>query len=110
MTEMGAVELWNPPALGSPEVAATEQRAKEVFMNILNRVTLQGLPIASDRKGQNWAPRIFAEEAEAKSAGIGEKMLDYAMSQLIREGKVTAVDKGSGGRTVHKIVPKAATT
>jgi hypothetical protein len=109
LTEMGVVTLWTPPAIGSPELLESERKAEEVFMAILNRVTLQGTPRVSDRKGVNYAPRIFAAEPEALATGVGEKMLTLAMNRLIRGRRVKAIDEGSGGKAAHRIIPGSTT-
>lgn len=109
LTEMGVVTLWTPPAIGSPELLESERKAEGAFMAILNRVTLQGTPRVSDRKGVNYAPRIFAAEPEALAAGVGEKMLALALNRLIRDGRVKAIDEGSGHKAVRKITPGSAT-
>jgi hypothetical protein len=75
-------------------------------MRILERISMIGAPIASDRKGYNWAPKVFVRQDEAIAANLTIKMLDDAMHRLIKMGQIEAIDVGSGGRVVHKLVPK----
>jgi hypothetical protein len=66
------VEPWRHPDEGgeiTPEMAAMQARAEEMFLAILARYTAAGR-LVSDSKQGSYAPRLFAEEAEAKDAGV----------------------------------------
>ena len=74
-----------------------------MFLQLVDRFTLEGR-IASERPGRNYAPGLFAEETEAKIARLNKVTLRAAMLRLFKAGKIKALDEGSGGKTVHKIV------
>ena len=62
------VEPWRHPDEGgeiTPEMAAMQARAEEVFLAILARYTAAGRAVSHLKKG-DYAPRLFAEEVEAK--------------------------------------------
>ena len=70
---VGVVEPWRHPDEGgeiTPEMVAAPARAEEVFLTILARFTAEGRFVSDAKKG-NYAPRLFAEEQEAKAAGDG---------------------------------------
>jgi hypothetical protein len=104
--EVGVVVAWDYLGQGaaSPEKEEFERNADFVFMQLLSRFTLEGR-IVSDKAGKNYAPTLFAEEAEAKVAKLGRAAIKNAMLRLFKNNKIKAVDEGSGGKAVHKIVP-----
>jgi hypothetical protein len=105
--EVGVVTAWDYPGQGqgSEETAEAERTADHVFMQLLSRFTLTGR-VASDRRGgKNYAPALFTKESEARMAKVNLVMLENAMRRLFAAGRIRAVDEGSGGRRVHKIVP-----
>jgi hypothetical protein len=104
--EVGVVTAWHYPGQGPGgiETAEAERAADHVFMTLLNRFTLQGR-VASDRIGRNYAPPLFAKEAEAKVAKVGKVMLENAMRRLFAAGKIRVTEEGGAGHRVHQIVP-----
>jgi hypothetical protein len=103
--EVGVVVPWEFPGQGtpSPQMAAAEQAAETLFMQLLARLTLQGRNV-SDRAGSNYAPLLFSREGEAKAAKIGKEALAAAMRRLFAKGRIRADTTGSGGHRVHCII------
>ena len=103
--DVGVVTPWNYPGQGeaTPERQEQERTADFVFLQLVDRFSLEGR-VASERPGRNYAPGIFAEEAEAKMAKLNKVTLRAAMLRLFKAGKIKAIDEGSGGKTVHKII------
>jgi hypothetical protein len=69
------------------------RKAEAVFMTILSRLSLLGVRI-SDRKGVNYAPRIFAQESEAAAAKMGAETMAGAMGRLLRAGRIQVREEG----------------
>ena len=84
-----------------PEVAA--QRAKEVFLKLLNRFTREGRNV-SDKKGTTYAPAIFAEEQEAKAHKLNSKALNDAMRWLFADKKICVATEGPPSKPRSRLV------
>jgi RecA-family ATPase len=102
--DVGVVAPWNYPGQGeaTPERQEHERAAEFVFLQLLDRYTLEGRSI-SERPSRNYAPALFAEEAEAKMARQNKITLKAAMLRLFKARRIRAVDEGSGGKATHKI-------
>jgi len=103
--EVGVVVPWDFPGQGapSPQMAAAEQAAESMFMQLLTRLTLEGRTV-SDNVGANYAPLLFSREAEAKAAKIGKEALANAMRRLFAKKRIQGATTGKGGHRVHCIV------
>jgi hypothetical protein len=105
---VGVVEPWRHPDEGgeiTPEMAAMRTKADGVFLAILARLTAEGR-LVSDAKSGSYAPRLFAEEAEAKDAGITQPYLEGAMRRLLKAGRLRvgkSKDKAGRGRKVLEL-------
>ena len=87
---VGVVEPWRHPDEGgeiTPEMAAMKARSEEVFITILTRFNEAGRAVGEAPQGR-YAPRIFAEEPEAKEAGLTEDDLKAAMNQLLKDKRI----------------------
>lgn len=74
---------------------AAEQRADEVFLNLLARFEREGRDV-SPNPSITFAPAIFAKEADAR--GISKDNLTSAMSRLLAAGKIKIEIFGSPSR------------
>jgi RecA-family ATPase len=101
--DVGVMTLWTPPDQHGPEARAAREQAKWVFLTLLRRF-LRNERRASERKGFNYAPKLFATEREARDAKVSQAMLEGAMRELLDEGKIRGVDEGAGGHLVHRLV------
>jgi hypothetical protein len=102
------VEPWRHPDEGgeiTPEMAAMQARAEEMFLAILARYTAAGR-LVSDSKQGSYAPRLFAEEAEAKDAGVTQPYLEGAMRRLLQAKRLRvgkSKDKAGRGRNALEV-------
>jgi RecA-family ATPase len=103
--DVGVVTPWNYPGQGeaTPERQEQDRTADFVFLQLIDRFALEGRGV-SERPSRNYAPALFADEAEAKIAKLNKITLKAAMLRLFKAGKIKAIDEGSGGKAVHKIV------
>jgi AAA domain-containing protein len=103
--DVGVVVAWDYPGQGAPsaEMAAAERAADSLFMQLLVRLTSEGRTV-SDRAGTKFAPHVFSQEAEAKTAKIGKRPLAEAMRRLFAAKRIRVDDKGEGGHKTHFIV------
>jgi RecA-family ATPase len=103
--EVGVVVPWEFPGQGAPseQMAAAEQAAEAMFMQLLIRFTLENR-VASDRQGMNSAPLLFSREPEAKAARISKAALAAAMLRLFAKKRIRAEDSGEPGHKVHRII------
>jgi hypothetical protein len=95
---VGVVEPWRHPDEGgeiTPEMAAMQARAEEVFLAILARYTAAGRAVSHLKKG-DYAPRLFAEEVEAKEA----RCPDSPISRQARAGRQVQGCKGYAQKRV----------
>jgi RecA-family ATPase len=97
--EVGVVVSWAFPGQDTPSDAmrAAEKLAEDTFLTLLARFTLQGRK-ASDRVGVNYAPHVFAREAEAKAAKVSKAALAEAMRRLFKDNRICVEERGSGGK------------
>jgi RecA-family ATPase len=89
---------------GSIDSEAAEQRAREVFLNLLDRFTREGRNV-SDRKGTSYAPALFAREKEAKAVNLNSKALENAMRALFAGNRIRVVIDGPPSKQRSKLVP-----
>ena len=78
--------------IGSLDRLAAEQRADQLFLKLLDRFNRQGRNV-SDKPGPSYAPARFANEAEAKAAGIGKAGL--ASLSLALLWQILTIDRGN---------------
>jgi RecA-family ATPase len=76
--------------------------AKEVFLTLLDRFNMANRTV-SHSSGRNYAPALFAEEDEAKKAGLGKKALEAAMRQLFSDHKIWNEPCGKPSRPSYRI-------
>jgi hypothetical protein len=105
--EVGVVVPWTFPgrdgAPSSPEMQRANDRADELFMLLLARLTLEGREV-NDRNRSKGAPLIFSKEPEAKEARIGKAGLEGAMRRLLRGGRIRLETRGDSGHEGTRIV------
>jgi len=77
--------LFLPEAgIASLDKMAQEQRAREVFLDLLARFTRENRNVGV-KTGTSYAPALFAREEEAKKLGLTSKALEAAMRQLFKD-------------------------
>jgi RecA-family ATPase len=85
----------------SPQRAAADAQIDDAFMRCLDAATAQGRTV-SDGNGRNYAPRRFAEMAEA--GGIGKRALELAMERGFSAGRIKIETKGAAHHQKRRIV------
>jgi RecA-family ATPase len=82
-----------------------EALAREVFLTLLRRFR-DGNRNVSDKPSPTYAPAVFAQEPEAKGAGLGSKVLATAMRQLFRDEVIWNEPIGKPSRPSYRIAIK----
>jgi RecA-family ATPase len=87
--EVGVVKAWDFPGQGisTPEKAAAERKAEEVFLRLLDKFLARGGNVSAN-PGPTYAPAKFAEEREARAAKVSKAALKGAMDRLLDSGKI----------------------
>jgi RecA-family ATPase len=91
------------PKAGSLEKLASESKANDVFLQLLDRFTRQGRNVG-ERNGISYAPANFAKEEEAKMAGLRSEALADAMRRLFATNRIHIEDYGRPSRRYSRIV------
>jgi RecA-family ATPase len=88
------------PKLSPLESANLEQRARDLFLDLLKRYNKQDRPVSYKETARNFAPNVFAELDEVKllhSAMMQrKKLLRKAMDHLLDKGRI---ETGTGPRS-----------
>jgi len=90
---------------GSFDAIAQAALADDVFLTLLKRLTKANRWV-SDKPSANYAPAKFAEEQEAKKAGIGNAALKAAMLRLFKAEVIWNLSYGKPGRHSFRIAIK----
>jgi RecA-family ATPase len=93
------------PGVNSLDRVAKEAQAQDVFLALLLRFTAANRNV-SDKRGTNYAPALFAQEAEARRAMLNGKMLTDAMRGLFQAGKIWNEPCGRPSRQSYRIAVK----
>ena len=91
---VGAIASWQFPGQeGAPssQKTAADTAAEHVFLEILKRYNASDR-LASERKGTNYAPTLFADEKEARAAKLGRMQFKAAMIRLLDSGRICPKD------------------
>jgi RecA-family ATPase len=91
-------------APGSLEQLATDKKADELFLALIGKLTRQGRIVSHKKNANNYAPNVFANEADAKAANIRRPMLERAMARLFEANKIIAQTYGPPSRQSSKLV------
>jgi RecA-family ATPase len=90
--------LLPEPAPTSLEKLSQGEKAKTIFLAILERYNRQDIPASATSTARNFAPNIFADEPEAKALhpkrGTRKHLLREAMNHLLAEED--QISQGSG--------------
>jgi RecA-family ATPase len=104
--EVGVVAPWDFPGQGAPtpEKDAADRKAEQVFLQLLDKLTAQGINVTAS-PGPTHAPARFAKEKEAKAARVSKAALAAAMSRLFDAGRIRSEPCGRSNRSSHRLVP-----
>lgn len=101
---VGVATAWLYPGQGGEQALETAKTAEFVFLQLLNRFTLEGRRVGH-KPGPNYAPSVFAKEREAKVAKVGSTVLADAMRDLFATKRIRAETAKRSGRDASFIVP-----
>ena len=103
--EVGVVAPWNFPGQGapSPEKDAADRKAEQIFLQLLDKLTAQGVSVNAS-SGPASAPARFAKEKEAREAKISKAALAAAMSRLFEAGRIRTEPYGRSDRSSRRLV------
>ena len=82
------------PTPSGPEAAAANAEAEAMFVALLKRFAKSGRKVNASPPANNYAPRSFAGEPEAKKARITVFAFKAAMERLIADDKIYAFTYG----------------
>jgi RecA-family ATPase len=103
---VGVITAWDYPTRGGPQTEAQKAQAysdEQVFMHLLDRFTLDGRYV-SDKPSPSYAPKLFAEEEEAKAAKVSKHRLKDAMRRLFATKRVRLEEYDRNGRPATRLV------
>jgi RecA-family ATPase len=81
-----------------------DAKAEDVFLTLLRRYIDQGRPVCSKPRANNYAPVIFARDAEATKSGLRKTDFDAAMQRLFDQNKVGLASYGFPSRGLEQLV------
>ena len=90
------------PKSGSLEKLASEAKADNVFVHLLERFNREGR-IVGDKHGHSYAPALFSKEPEAKEARLKKEALADAMRRLFASKKIHIEQYGRPSRPASKL-------
>jgi hypothetical protein len=79
--------------------------AEQVFLDLLDKITVEGRPASESSRAGNYAPRLFASRPER--SGHTERDFKRAMEQLFADGRITAETYGRADQDRRRIVRTA---
>jgi RecA-family ATPase len=85
------------------EKLAAEQRADQTFIALLDRFSGEGRNAGERLSANNYAPTLFAKEAEAKRLGIRKVDFEAAMRRLFAAGKIRVEEYGYRSRGTTRL-------
>jgi RecA-family ATPase len=94
------------PGVTSLDKMAQEARADEVFLDLLRRYAAANQHVG-DKPSVSYAPSRFANEDEAKKAGLTNKHFADAMRRLFKAGKIWNEPYGRKDRPNYRLAIKA---
>lgn len=81
----------------SAHQAAAERQVDDLFLRLLDKFTAQGREVR-ESTGNGYAPGAFADDPEAKAAGVKARAFASAMARLFNAGHIITVQ---GKRSKH---------
>jgi RecA-family ATPase len=88
------------------EKMTAEQKADNVFLDLLCRFTSQDRNTSERTSANNYAPTLFAKEKEAKELTIRKADFEAAMRRLFAANKIAVEPYGFPSRGTSKLVSK----
>jgi RecA-family ATPase len=96
--------LFLPVAtMGSLEKLAEEQRADNLFLELLDKFQSQGRNVSHFKNANSYAPTAFSKDPKAKAPGVRKALAD-AMERLFTAKKIKVEDYGKPSNPHHGII------
>jgi RecA-family ATPase len=76
------------PGMNSLDKVAREAKADELFLDLLKRFKREGRNTSENSRANNYAPTVFAKEAEARKLHLRRDDLEEAMRRLFAAGEI----------------------
>jgi RecA-family ATPase len=92
------------PGMASLDKLAREAKADEVFLELLTRFGREGRNASEKLNSPNYAPTLFAREAEAKKIRLRREELRDAMSRLFAANKIRVENYGRPSQPHTRLV------
>jgi hypothetical protein len=86
------------PGVTSLDKIARDDETDRLFLKLLERFTAQSRAVSHKLTANNNAPKEFAQEDEAKAAGVTKDALAKAMRRLFSGNKIAVEEYGPGKR------------
>ena len=93
------------PGIANLDKLAREAAAQDVFLALLRRFTRENRTVG-DKPGPSYAPALFANEDEARKAGLSSKHLTTSMRDLFKAQKIWNEPYGRPSRPSFRIMIK----
>jgi RecA-family ATPase len=92
------------------EKLAREAKADQVFLDLLRRFGAQGRNVSEKTSSNNYAPKAFAEDAEAKKHGLRKADFKAAMVRLFSADKIYVDNYGRPSRPASRLAVRQITS
>ena len=86
--------LFLPELANDAEKLAKQDLAKQVFVQLLERFNGEGRNVSHAKTSNNYAPKVFAEEANAIKLALRKGAFEAAMRGLFAAGRLKVEDYG----------------
>jgi len=84
------------------DAALKGERARQVFLALLTRFNSENRNVTANN-APGYAPKMFAEEAEARNARLSKRDLAEAMRRLLLEKKIRMAPYGKPSKPVYRL-------
>ena len=91
-------------SLSHVEKASAEQKAEQVFLELLNQFNGDRNNVSAKDTARNYTPTKFANEPKAKEANVKKDDFKKAMRRLLDAGKIKVEDYGSPAHGKSRLV------
>ena len=100
----GKTELFLPVGgISNLDKLAAEQAAEHLFLNLLNRFTAQGRNLSDRPSANNYAPKMMAQEEEARDRGFRKIHFEAAMRALFAADKIRVETYGPRSKIASRL-------
>jgi RecA-family ATPase len=92
--------------VSSVEKLAKEHASDRLFKTLLDRFNSQGRNTSDKPASRNFAPTVFAKEAEAKKHGVRKADFENAMRRLFAASEIAVEPYGAPSRGTTRLISK----